>query len=136
MFLVRKTMNILTANKEVKPRIGWIDVAKGLCMVAVIFSHVPMKPQGTEPFIQSWFLAGFFFISGFLFLNPDKKTNVAQKYVNIITSIFVPYISYWFISYGVEQCLKGNGTFVNDWLSAVSGGGVNCGSYQRCLSVS
>lgn len=115
-------MNTLTANAATKPRIEWIDVAKGLCMAAVIFSHVPMKPHGTDPFIQSWFLAGFFFISGFLFLNPNKKTDVAQKYINIITSILVPYISYWFISYGVEQCLKGNYIFVSGWLSDVLGG--------------
>lgn len=112
--------NISTTKKE---RLIWADVAKGLCMVAVIFSHVPIRPSGSTPFFQSWFLAGFFFISGFFFLNPDKPTNVLQKYANIITSILIPYISYWFISYAVEQCLKGNYCFVSNWLSDVSGGG-------------
>lgn len=112
--------NISTTKKE---RLIWADVAKGMCMIAVIFSHVPIRPGGSEPFFQSWFLAGFFFISGFFFMNPDKPTNVLQKYVNIITSILIPYISYWFISYAVEQCLKGNYCFVSNWLSGVSGGG-------------
>lgn len=32
--------------------------------------------------------------------------DVKQKYMNILTSILLPYISYWFISFAVDQILK------------------------------
>ena len=84
-------------------RIEWIDNAKGICMIAVIFSHVLLKPISATPFYTPWFLTGFFFISGFLFFNPDKTMDVKQKYMNILTSILLPYISYWFISFAVDH---------------------------------
>ena len=113
-------------------RIEWIDNAKGICMIAVIFSHVLLKPISATPFYTPWFLTGFFFISGFLFFNPDKTMDVKQKYMNILTSILLPYISYWFISFAVDQILKKNYLFIDDWLVNVIGGGISYGLLLPC----
>ena len=76
-------------------RIEWIDNAKGICMIAVIFSHVLLKPISATPFYTPWFLTGFFFISGFLFFNPDKTMDVKQKYMNTPVRDKILFIKSW-----------------------------------------
>lgn len=56
-------------------RIEWIDIAKGIGMLLVIFGHFGMSPKGKEiiSFVKSSFhMPLFFFISGLFFKESES----------------------------------------------------------------
>ncbi len=89
-------------------RIKSYDVFKGLCMFFVILSHNTGSWFWSSIYTP-FFLSGFFFISGFFFYNPSKLIPISQKVVNIITSIFIPYSIYVFLTTAVLS------VFAKDW---------------------
>ena len=50
-----------------KERIKWLDVCKGICMICVVLSHSVHPPEIVAAFYRPFFLAGFFFATGFTF---------------------------------------------------------------------
>lgn len=97
----------------IKSRIEWVDVAKGLFMCFVILAHSGYTPSIYNTFYSPFFMAGFFVISGFLFVSNFDNINYKQKFANIHTSVLLPYLLYWAISYSVDQLLQGNYNFVS-----------------------
>ena len=77
-----------------KQRIEWIDNLRGLCMIFVCFHHSGDCPVWFVKFYVPIFLTSFFFVSGFLFHNPSRILQPRQKFLNIITSLVIPYIIY------------------------------------------
>lgn len=49
-----------------KMRLDWIDYLKGICMFCVVMSHL-YWPEWYERFLAPFYLAGFFFVSGYTF---------------------------------------------------------------------
>ena len=85
-------------------RINWIDWAKSLAVITVVFCHLP---QSQEWFYYRYFQAGtitvFFFISGYLKKDRGSDKENWKKYWY---SLILPYIiyniiiyPYWFIRY-------------------------------------
>ena len=56
-----------------KKRLNWIDIAKGICMIAVVLGHLGVEKLG---FVYSFHLTGFFILSGFTM----KKTQLTAGY--------------------------------------------------------
>lgn len=56
---------------EIKRRIVWIDYLKGVCLVAVIMSHLGW-PEVYARLLSPFYLAGFFWSSGYTF-NTQKS---------------------------------------------------------------
>ncbi|MCD8006090.1 MAG: acyltransferase [Oscillospiraceae bacterium] len=56
-------MGELTNNK----RITWVDTAKCICIIFVLFSHMEYVPTYLQYFFRPFFLTGFFFLSGYTF---------------------------------------------------------------------
>lgn len=75
-------------------RIAWIDNLRGLCMVFVCFHHSGDCPVWFVKFYVPIFLTSFFFVSGFLFHNPSRTFSVKQKFMNIATTLVLPYVIY------------------------------------------
>ena len=76
-------------------RILWIDMARGLCMMAILLFHTECYYCGEEiiPYVV---FAGnaaitFFFVSGYLFVRPDAEFSIKRKTRSIITGLVVPY---------------------------------------------
>lgn len=72
-------------------RVEWIDNLKSFGILAVILGHIS-NPY--TPFIFSWHIPLFFFISGF-FIDPRKDFNSTTA--NNIFKLLIPYIVYMVI---------------------------------------
>lgn len=81
-----------------KKRIEWIDNMRGICMILVILHHSG-APEEYQKFLSPFFLSGFFFISGYLFDNPNKDFDWKLKLIRIFETLVIPYFIYWAISY-------------------------------------
>lgn len=88
-------------------RINWIDNLRGICMLFVYFHHSGNPPIWFVKFYVPIFLTSFFFVSGFLFHNPSKEFNIKQKFLNIITSLLLPYVIYCFCCCGLSLITNG-----------------------------
>ena len=76
-------------------RIPWIDMARGLCMMAILFFHTECYYCGEEviPYVA---FAGnaaitFFFISGYVFARPGAAFTARRKLRSILTGLVIPY---------------------------------------------
>lgn len=70
-------------------RILWIDAARGIAFLAVMFSHLRCRNAEFMSLLSPFFLTVFFFISGYLF-----KSNHSFKYVfeQRTRTLFIPLI--------------------------------------------
>lgn len=74
---------------------------RGICMLLVILHHSG-APNEYQKFLSPFFLSSFFFISGYLFDNPDKAFDWKLKLIRIFETLIIPYFIYWIISYFVS----------------------------------
>lgn len=77
-------------------RMRWIDMMRGFCMVAIIIDHTIIYYAGAENTDYFFFvyqvLAGFFFLSGYLFYREGKEAfDLKQKIHSIFRRLVVPY---------------------------------------------
>ena len=77
-------------------RIEYLDIAKGIGLITVVFGHL-FKYQGTvSNIIFSFHMPLFFFISGYCF-NPKKNDNFEKFFIKKLKSLIVPYIIFCLI---------------------------------------
>lgn len=88
---------------DIKQRIEWIDVLKGIAIIFVVLGHNPYMaelPQKAHSVIFSFHIPLFFFISGYLF-NPDltsgaflrrRFNSILKPYLFTVTLISIVYI--------------------------------------------
>ncbi len=74
-------------------RIIWLDIARGLAMLCVIYGHVLPRNVGFGKWIYSWHMPIFFIITGILLSIKDdwKKMTYCQLFKKDIKSIMYPY---------------------------------------------
>ena len=91
-------------------RINWIDWAKALAAMTVIFCHLPQSQEWFYyRYLQAFIISIFFFLSGYLKKDRGSNKENWKKYWRLI----LPYITYnmiiypyWFIKYYMQQgCL-------------------------------
>lgn len=87
---------------SITKRLEWPDYVKAICMIFIILSHSGYITDLCYRIYTPFFLSSYFFISGFFFL---KKTSWQSKLNGIITSLFIPYVIYWIISFGVDKAI-------------------------------
>lgn len=73
-----------------KRRIVWVDEYKGFLLLFVILSHVNF-PCILVKYAANMYMAGFFFISGFLY-NHDDGRSIKQYCQSKIRSLLIPYV--------------------------------------------
>lgn len=77
-------------------RIVWVDMARGLAMLTILWAHTSV--YYADGFASSYTLmvlnalAVFFFVSGYLFMSPDKQFSVGHKLRSVFRSLVVPYL--------------------------------------------
>ena len=77
-------------------RIVWVDMARGLAMLTILWAHTSV--YYADGFASSYTLtvlnalAVFFFVSGYLFMSPDKEFSVGHKLRSVFRSLVVPYL--------------------------------------------
>ncbi len=76
-------------------RLTWADRARGLCMMAILLFHTEKYYAGEEIIPYAFYvnnvLITFFFISGYLFDNPEKAFSVRHKLLSVLRGIILPY---------------------------------------------
>lgn len=97
-----------------KERMHWLDIAKGIAIIAVTMGHVVASYQNSGlllnatglnfiySFIESFQMPLFFTISGYLFQVSDKpNTNIKSRIIRKVSSYGLPYIifsvGFWFL---------------------------------------
>lgn len=95
-------------------RIQWIDNARGLCLLFVMAHHTGMAEMWMVKIYLPVFLTLFFFISGYLFVNPNKEVRIVQKILNIFTSLLLPYFIYCAITSLTHLATGGYEAFMDD----------------------
>lgn len=53
-------------------RVQWVDTGKFICIMFVMLSHLQSGAQGLTDFFTPFFLAGFFFLSGYVYRDPGS----------------------------------------------------------------
>ena len=72
-----------------KKRIDWIDIAKGIAIILVVYGHTTL-PVIISKAIYSFHMPLFFILSGLL-SNPHKITNVKTFIIGKVHTIVIPY---------------------------------------------
>lgn len=76
-------------------RITWIDTIRGIVMMAILLFHTEVycTGQGIIPYhlYVTNALIAFFFVSGYLFLSPDKVFSFRRKIATILRKLIIPY---------------------------------------------
>jgi fucose 4-O-acetylase-like acetyltransferase len=100
-------------------RIGWVDCAKGIGILLVVYGHVArgvstaglMDGEGSFQFVDSliysFHMPLFFFLSGMFFLNSYRKTGmplITNKFVVLI----YPYVIWSVLQTGVKIVMGGH----------------------------
>lgn len=114
-----------------KNRIEWIDIAKGLSIILVVYGHCGLE---AFPPLAYWFgafrMPFFFFVSGILF-SSDKYPSLKSFFLKRYRTLYRPFIIFSFV------VALGYIFVYEDWscklLSVIRlGWGVLCGLF-RCF---
>ena len=89
-------------------RINWIDWAKALAAMTVVFCHLPQSQEWFYyRYIQAFIISIFFFLSGYLKKDRGSDKEDWKKYWH---GLILPYIiynaivyPYWFLKYYLQQ---------------------------------
>lgn len=95
-------------------RVLWIDWARALGIMIVVYCHVPQDKNFVESFLHSFQMPLFFMLSGYLHKSPHYPIiELLKKYWR---GLIVPYILFQFLfyPYWLIQGYVQNGLAVND----------------------
>ena len=77
-------------NQSIKPRIEWIDTAKGICILLVVYSHVYMGDHPALLHFQDYFrMPLYFLLSGLFFKTYNNFHNFFIKKTN---KLLIPFV--------------------------------------------
>lgn len=100
-------------------RVDWIDTAKGLGIILVIYGHIAFRPEVLNVWLCSFHMPLFFFLSGITF-HVDKYKSFKPFLINKIKTLIIPYFIFsaitWIWNFGLEllkYVLHGGNTGLN-----------------------
>lgn len=118
-----------TYSIEESGRVGWVDIAKGITMLIVIWMHVRNNMPSCEMYAQLnrcfsiLYMPCFFIISGFFLKEESFPIYLKKKARTLLLPLFFVYVlSFaiaWLISRHVPGILKNDVAFSNLFLSHV-----------------
>lgn len=80
-------------------RIEWIDIAKGIGIILVVYGHIHYVPETMNAWLCSFHMPLFFFLSGINF-NDNKYINDFSSFIkNKFCSLIVPYFMFSIVMY-------------------------------------
>jgi len=74
-----------------RERIVWVDCAKAIGMFFIVLGHT--FPTRLNPYIYSFSVPLFFFLSGYLC--PNEKLPIKVAFKKIVRGLFIPMVSLW-----------------------------------------
>lgn len=102
-----------------KKRIIWIDWAKALGIMIVVFCHIPQDYSTIKYFLSSFQMPLFFMLSGYL--HNQSQTTILEQIKKYWKSLVIPYILFQFIFYPywlIQQHTQ-EGLILTDWVQSI-----------------
>lgn len=96
-------------------RIGWIDAAKGLGIIAVVVGHVWYRGP-VRDLVYAFHMPAFFLLAGYVF-RPRPMGDFLRK---SLISLALPYAVFLLLLYGADHLIEGAKGF-RPWLSGAAG---------------
>lgn len=87
-------------NTEVKKRVEWIDIARGIAIISMVYAHSDLTAESTS-YIFAFHMPIFFILSGYLYRKPDDYKAFALKNVK---KLLIPYAITCFFLLIVRIC--------------------------------
>lgn len=78
------------ANYSEKQRVDWIDRAKGIGAILVIFGHLSYTPLWWKTWLYSFHMPLFFFLSGLTY-NHSKYKSTKSFFIDKTKALMIPY---------------------------------------------
>lgn len=94
-----------------KKRLVWIDSARGLAFLMVIYAHIEFTNEILMAYFSPVFLTMFFFVSGYLF---NEKRGFVDSFKQRCQTIIVP-----FLVFGLLNILLGHFVSFNEHLPLI-----------------
>ena len=99
---------------QLKQRVHYIDLAKGIAMILVILGHTKKLVSPTVVWwLYTFHMPLFFMLSGMVF-NPDKYKNFKEMFKAKFKSLIIPYICFCLILWFWEYIVRRPTNFIND----------------------
>lgn len=107
-------------------RIGWVDMARGLCMTTIIWYHTESYYIDTHHVLPYQYvivnvLCAFFFLSG-MFVNKYANSSLYTHIKHIIKTLVVPYFVYALLTTLPKAFIHGNFISLNHLIYQVVAG--------------
>ncbi|MBU0731004.1 MAG: acyltransferase family protein, partial [Proteobacteria bacterium] len=80
-------------------RIYWIDTAKALGIIFVLFGHTKGIDPSIKKYLYSFHLPLFFFLSGYLLKKKYLSDSFKNYFTKNLRNIVIPYLAFWALSY-------------------------------------
>jgi len=105
-------------------RITWVDNAKAIGMVLVVWTHTSGMDESSRVVMHSFLMPLFFFLAGCV----AKQQYFAMPFGSFakrnLTSLIIPYLSFWCVSYVywlARRCLLHEAAESRAWLDPLTG---------------
>ena len=106
-------------------RLTWADRARGLCMMAILLFHTEKYYAGEEIIPYAFYvnnvLITFFFISGYLFNNPEKAFSVRHKLLSVLRGIILPYFIFTAVIALPKALVHDDTTLIDTYTDVLTG---------------
>ena len=97
---IKKTS--LSGVKEKSNRFEFIDLAKGICIILVVFYHTcAAGPEPLKTMLVSFRMPLYFFLSGIFF---SRYGGIKEFCLKKFNKLIVPFCGWWLISFAVIAC--------------------------------
>lgn len=95
-----------------RERIEWIDMVRGLAMMAILLLHTETYYTGSPIIPYNMYvedaLALFFFVSGWLFANPERPFSAWHKLRSVLRGLLLPYLLFTLLIAVPKAIVHGN----------------------------
>ena len=105
MIFINISINTNSNLLKPKRRIDWIDSAKGIGIILVVFSHLAFRDtQYSVDVVFSFHMPLFFFLSGIVFSNKDSfkiflLKRIRSLYIPFLVFLTIDYFTYFIFNY-------------------------------------
>ncbi len=80
-----------------KDRVDWIDTAKGIGIILVVYGHIAFRPECWNVWLCSFHMPLFFFLSGITY-NHEKYSDFKVFIKNKVQTLIIPYLIFALIT--------------------------------------
>lgn len=86
-----------------KKRWLWIDIVKGVAILAIVLAHtMALYQMKSVKYLSGWEVVIFFFVAGYLIREPRRDQRAGRVIVKMLKRLILPYFILCFVNMGLE----------------------------------